>query len=529
MPRQKASPSRLITGVVFVFKLLWSAAVVLVPALGVWFASSLAAYRNGPVWLVCLCGALLFPVLPLAWDALAGWRRRRKGARGPRVLTFWDRLVLRTLTINLVFLSALLARFPAEGFAALSTRGDWFLDGQQGARVDEARVLLFRAADGLEWLYVATHENPYESLLGEPEPAGDDDALRPGPTRRPGERPLPQTTKTPEPDAEPGETGEESSGESPGEESPGEESPAEEPAAGEPDGDALPPWPLPETLHPLVANMPADVETSIESVARYIADNEPVQWRRVKALHDYVADRVAYDAAAYVAGRYPPQDAETVFRSHVAVCAGYARLLAALGEAAGEEIVVVSGDARNDGADVTGEGHAWNAAKLGDFWYLVDATWDAGHVNGDRFTKEYETGYLFTPPAVFGVTHFPDEERWQLRDDPVSRGDFFRQPMMHARFYAEGLELLSPTRSQVSVSGALEILVKNPRRRHFLVHAVPKGGGEQRDCEVDAGPSARFECAFPSAGTYTVRMFASPKRVGTYAMVGELEVNAAGS
>lgn len=44
---------------------LWIAIVVVVPALGVWVGSSLAAYLNGPVWLACLAGLLLFPVLPL--------------------------------------------------------------------------------------------------------------------------------------------------------------------------------------------------------------------------------------------------------------------------------------------------------------------------------------------------------------------------------------------------------------------------------------------------------------------------------
>lgn len=37
---------------------------------------------------------------------------------------------------------------------------------------------------------------------------------------------------------------------------------------------ATPPWEG-SALHPVVANMPADVEVSIESVARYIAQQEP--------------------------------------------------------------------------------------------------------------------------------------------------------------------------------------------------------------------------------------------------------------
>src|SRR6185503_16173663 len=101
--------------------------------------------------------------------------------------------------------------------------------------------------------------------------------------------------------------------------------------------------------------LPASAETSIASVAQYIAQRETDPWMRVKALHDYVADRVSYDVEALRSKTYPPQDAQTVFRTRRSVCAGYANLLAALGAAAGEDIVVIGGDARNDGADLTGE------------------------------------------------------------------------------------------------------------------------------------------------------------------------------
>jgi hypothetical protein len=45
--------------------------------------------------------------------------------------------------------------------------------------------------------------------------------------------------------------------------------------------------------------MPRDAETDIAAVARYIKEREPDPKQRVKALHDWVADRIAYDAPAY--------------------------------------------------------------------------------------------------------------------------------------------------------------------------------------------------------------------------------------
>lgn len=479
--------------VVWPLKALWAASVVVIPALGVWVASSIAAYRNGPVWLACACGLLLFPLAPIAWDLLGSWWRGRSGRTRARILTFWDRLVLRTLVLNLAVLAALLMRFPQTTFAALSTRGDWFLDGRSGAQVERARGLLFAAADGVEWLYEAVHTNPYEDVV-------QAEGERPPPPPMPVPVvPVPEDSKTRSVDA------------------------TVHPTA--PDTTVAPAmWPLPAQLHPLVVGMPAAAEASIEAVGRYIAEREPDHRLRVKALHDYVADRVAYDAEAYADGRYPPQDAETVFKTRLAVCAGSANLLEALGKAAGEEIVVVVGDARSSESDVTGEGHAWNAARIGDSWHLIDATWDAGSVEGRTFTKRYGTGYLFAPAAAFAVSHFPEEPRWQLQEPPVSRGDFFRAPMMGADFFAEGLTLIHPDRSQVTVDEVFEIAVDNPRGRFILARYIAEDGSSER-CAVSNGARATARCALPARGAYRVRLFTGAEEYGSYAMVGSFAVN----
>jgi hypothetical protein len=93
------------------------------------------------------------------------------------------------------------------------------------------------------------------------------------------------------------------------------------------------------TLSPIVTDMPRSAETSIESVATYIRDHESDPYRRVKALHDWVADRIAYvDDGGEMS-------AEAVFNRRSGVCEGYAKLLAALGVFTGDHIAVVIGDA----------------------------------------------------------------------------------------------------------------------------------------------------------------------------------------
>lgn len=454
-------------------------AVFFTPVLGVWLASSLIVFINGPTWLAFFSGILFFPLLPLLWD----WRSRRgKIQRKDLSLSWGDRITLRTLVLNLAFIILLLAIRPQTSFLALATRGDWFLENTTGQQVELTRKTLFNVANGLEWLYLAFHKNPYQQYA-------DSSTVQPQPEEI---NPIPERS-------------------------------APAPALPEQDGQSWP-WRNVE-LHPAVANMPASAEVSIESVAQYIAQQEKDPVLRIKALHDYVADRIAYDAPAYFARQFPPQDAETVFLTRKAVCAGYAKLLEALGQAIGEEIVYVTGDARTSTSDLSGEGHAWNAAKIEGNWYLIDATWDSGFVDDSGFTKNYRSDYLLPPPQVMNITHLPKDEAWQLLPNPLSRGEFFRQPILRPRFFAEGLELVTPTRSQTDVMRDAVIEVKNPYQRWILSSYAEKGSSQSVKCGDAAIQSSQINCSLPITGTYEVKMFTGEEQYGSFKYVGELEFN----
>jgi hypothetical protein len=471
--------------VAVIFKALAFAAMILTPLFGVWVASSLAAYGNGPIWAAALTGLLLFPVLPGGWELFARWRASRAKVKRKPFLTTGDRLMLRTLAINILFLVVLLAARPQAAFAALSTRGDWMLGGSNGGAAQAVRRVLFGIASKLEWLYLSKHENPYHREdTAKVEPEG-------------GAGTLPTATTTPVP-------------------------PPPVPST-RPDVPSQPPprsWPFAGEIHPVVASMPAGAEDSIEHVGQYIKDRTSEPFGRAKALHDYVADRIAYDVPAWRARSIPPQDAEIVFRRKIGVCAGYSLLLEALGKAAGLEIVYVTGDARTTGNPLVGEAHAWNAVKIEGRWYLMDATWDAGFPDGNEFKKQYRSDYFLTPPAVFGVSHFPDNPKWQLMDNPVSRGDFFRRPMMSPAFYADGFELLSPDRSQFDAKGTAVVTLKNTRGMHLMAQA-----GSAR-CTVDHGATTTVTCPLAGAGQYELKMFANSEQYGSFHYVGQLQVNA---
>lgn len=280
-------------------------------------------------------------------------------------------------------------------------------------------------------------------------------------------------------------------------------------------------------LHPLVTAIPPEIEGNIGAMGAYIQRRVDDPLERIRVVHDYVADRIAYDAVAYVEGRYPPQDAETVMRTRKGVCAGYAMLFVALGKAAGLDAVYVVGVTRTQDGTLAGQGHAWNAVRAGQRWYLVDTTWDSGSVSGKEFTKNFRTSYLMTPPEYFGYTHLPDEEKWQLRERPLNRGEFLRQPMLTPSFFAEGLTLITPDRSQVDVQGELKMRLTSTKGRFVLASHAPTGGASAGEhCEVKGEETLDVVCKFGAPGAYNVNLFAGPQRHGTFHYVGKVQVNA---
>lgn len=84
---------------------------------------------------------------------------------------------------------------------------------------------------------------------------------------------------------------------------------------------------------------------------------------KVKAIHDYIINRVTYDQSLQ---RYTAYDA-LIGKS--AVCQGYAAAAYRMFTDAGIESVIVSGTAG-------GGPHVWNIVKVDGKWYNIDLTWD---------------------------------------------------------------------------------------------------------------------------------------------------------
>lgn len=478
---------------------LWISTMILTPLFGFWLASSLAAYQNASQWLALLGGLALFPLVPVGWELFHAWRRGRQEVPKKQILTRLDRLVLRTLVVNGLFLAGMLYFGRHTAFRALAVRGDWMLDGHDGEVATTIRGWLLGFADRFD------KRDPSRGDYGKSDDAPDPSTIKRRDDRAP-EVVQPGTTVVPKTTAG---------------------------------------WPLDKTPDPKVTAMPADAQLTIATAGTYFREQFPDKKQRVKAIHDFVALRLTYDQdalAKIIAGDYanvPSQEADAVFASRTAVCEGYARLMVALGKAANLEIAYVTGHIRDasrrlvaDGdtikAGLQGSSHAWNAVLIDDEWLLIDTTWD--DPIGAR--SPVETTYLFTPPQLFAYDHHPDDPAWQLAMTPQSLGDFARQPLLSPAIGRFGLRLVEPTRSQVSVSGEVTIVLDNPYRAQVLAHSQLDNGkrdSAKNPCEVTprAGTTKLEVTCRLADGEHEVQLFANAATESDreYDYIGSILVN----
>lgn len=291
---------------------------------------------------------------------------------------------------------------------------------------------------------------------------------------------------------------------------------------------AASPWPQDAALHPAVAGLPprpASPEALAEAVAR--ASRDPQEQLRI--LHDWIATNVAYDDEGRAAGRLGSPDPQDVLTSGRAVCAGFARLFAAAGEALGLEVAFVVGRGREGQGTLSD--HAWNAVRLADGWALVDVTWDVTRFTSGR-VQAFSTDYLLTPPEVFGVDHLPEDPRWQLRSAPLSLAAFLRQPHTRPALARHGVTLRAPARAEVQARGAVEVALSNPRGRHLSASLVlPGEAPAARGAPCGAGSTAadvNLTCTLPGSGRYTVKLWVGLRPTGTQTLAGTLQVDADG-
>ncbi|MDA9027026.1 peptidoglycan-binding protein [Flavobacteriaceae bacterium] len=149
---------------------------------------------------------------------------------------------------------------------------------------------------------------------------------------------------------------------------------------------------------------------------------------KVYAFAKFITDKIAYGERA----RTPLN----CINSGEGVCQDYSELFQELCEISGIENNFVTGMGSSGIEDygVYNSNHAWNVVKLNGKYMIFDLTWAAGGGSGDNFSRIFKPKYFNPKPEDFIRDHFPDDSKWQLLDQPVSKKDFIYKPFYDSEF-----------------------------------------------------------------------------------------------
>ena len=156
------------------------------------------------------------------------------------------------------------------------------------------------------------------------------------------------------------------------------------------------------------------------------------------------------------------------------VCQDYAWVFQAMLEEIGIECAFVSGFGRfspNNIGKIHKKGnHAWNAVKINSKWELMDVTWSTGM----GAIQNFGDGFFMVPPEIFLLSHYPDEDRWQLMEQPIDKETFSKQPFMHAGFMSSNIRSITPSTGKVSRKDVFTIEVALKENQSIAIFKARK-------------------------------------------------------
>ena len=133
----------------------------------------------------------------------------------------------------------------------------------------------------------------------------------------------------------------------------------------------------------------AKVDAAVAALRSELGLSGKSDEEKIRLIYNWMCDNITYDYAGLADdSNLLEYTAYNAIVNKTAVCQGYANLLYRLLLEEGIDCRIISGDGN-------GEPHAWNIVKMGNWYYYLDATWDAAagcayFMKGSRnFTKDH--------------------------------------------------------------------------------------------------------------------------------------------
>lgn len=262
---------------------------------------------------------------------------------------------------------------------------------------------------------------------------------------------------------------------------------------------------------------------------------------KARAIFTWIASNVKYDLAAYGVNERPVAYSfsneeeklakEKKFKEDLAVktlktkkgvCQGYSTLYAVIAEKTGLEAVIIPGTSKSHPTHI-GKGpeasdHAWNAVKIDGSWKLLDVTWGAGTITGEKpaFAFKFNDKYFFSDPEVFFLNHFPDDKKWLLTQK--SADEFAQLPLYYGNYLMGGYEFVSPNIGVLPNSKPVMVpfKVKNLKPGDRVAYAYSNNKVFTEVQPILAGDVAEFQVPLDRTSAGYLTIYINQKSVAAY-------------
>ncbi|MHC1630944.1 MAG: transglutaminase domain-containing protein [Methanotrichaceae archaeon] len=263
-------------------------------------------------------------------------------------------------------------------------------------------------------------------------------------------------------------------------------------------------------------NAPKWANESVKTLAAYLTEPAQNDEEKARAIYRWITANIDYDTKGYFVESYNYSSPEDMIKEGKAVCGGYGNLFQHLCNATGLECAEICGYGKGYGYQVGSEftgpsNHAWNAIKIDGKWQLVDSTWGAGYINDEKqFVRQFDDYYFLTPPEEFVYTHLPEETRWQLLEDPLSKEEYEQLVYLKPPFFKNEMELTSRAQAVIRTEDQANISIFAPEDVLILVDLLDEKDQKLPDhftfVQREDDPYV-VRAVFPNPENYTLRIF----------------------
>ena len=179
------------------------------------------------------------------------------------------------------------------------------------------------------------------------------------------------------------------------------------------------------------ATQEAQLDAAVSNLLSQLNVSDLSDYGKLKTIYDYITSHVTYDYANLNNDSYNLKfTAYAALMHKTAVCQGYALLLYRLALELDVDCRLIAGIGN-------GGNHGWNIAKIGEYYYNLDATWDAGRTTHRYFLvspgnfidhvrwSEYETAAFHKEYPMATTNYVPVADSVCVTSDVPYRGGYW--------------------------------------------------------------------------------------------------------